>query len=155
VMNDLNDDSKFATVADIEPLQQVSTGLKNDIPALPSMEKWVNIKDLGAKGDGETDDTQVFQDAISKYETIYVPQGWYRVTKTLEMKPGPKLIGLHPWATQFVLKESEFWFSGFGGPRPMIESSEGGNDQLNGIGISTGGYNYRAVGCKWMAGEKS
>ena len=26
---------------------------------------------------------------------------------------------------------------------------------LNGIGINTGAYNYRAVGCKWMAGERS
>ena len=26
---------------------------------------------------------------------------------------------------------------------------------LNGIGLNTGGYNYRAVGCKWMAGEHS
>lgn len=155
IMNDLNDNSKFATVVDIEQLEQVSTSLKNNIPALPPMEKWVNIRLLGAKGDGETDDTQVFQDAISKYETIFVPQGWYRITETLKMKPGTKLIGLHPWATQFVLKESEPWFSGFGGPRAMIESSEGGDDQLNGIGISTGGYNYRAVGCKWMAGEKS
>ncbi len=155
VMNDLNDNSKFATVVNIEQPEQVSTSLKNDIPALPVMEKWVNIRSLGAKGDGETDDTQIFQDAIAKYETIYVPQGWYRLTKTLKMNPGTKLIGLHPWATQFVLKESEPFFSGFGGPRAMIESSEGGDDQLNGIGISTGGYNYRAVGCKWMAGEKS
>jgi hypothetical protein len=155
VMNDLTDNSKFATVVDIEQLEQISTGLKNDIPALPPMGKWINIKTLGAKGDGETDDTKAFQDAISKYETIYVPQGWYRITETLKMRPGTKLIGLHPWATQFVLKESEPWFSGFGGPQPMIESSEGGDDVLNGIGISTGGYNYRAVGCKWMAGEKS
>jgi len=73
VMNDLNDNSKFATVVDIEQLEQDSPRLKNDIPALPPMEKWVNIKDLGAKGDGETDDTQIFQDAVSKYETIYVP----------------------------------------------------------------------------------
>ena len=155
VMNNLNDNSKFVTVVDIEQLEQVSPGLKNDIPALPTMEKWVNIRLLGAKGDGETDDTQVFKDAISKYETIYVPQGWYRITETLKMKPGTKLIGLHPWATQFVLKESEPVFSGFGIPKPVLEASEGGDDQLNGIGISTGGYNYRAVGCKWMAGEKS
>jgi hypothetical protein len=71
------------------------------------------------------------------------------------MKPGTKMIGFHPWSTQFVLKESEPFFSGFGGPQPMIESSEGGDDILNGMGISTGGYNYRAVACKWMAGEKS
>ncbi len=155
VMKNMTDDSGFETIADFVPLERISANLKNVLPALPSMEKWVNIKNLGAKGDGETDDTKVFQDAISKYENIYVPQGWYRLTETLKLRPGTKLIGLHPWATQFVLKESEPFFSGFGGPRPMIESSEGGDDVLNGIGISTGGYNYRAVGCKWMAGEKS
>jgi hypothetical protein len=37
----------------------------------------------------------------------------------------------------------------------LLESSEGGDDIVNGIGINTGGYNYRAVGLKWMAGENS
>ncbi len=54
-----------------------------------------------------------------------------------------------------LLKESEPAFSGFGGPVPVLESAESSDNILNGIGISTGGYNYRAVGCKWMAGEHS
>jgi len=155
VMNDLNDNSSFKTITDFVPLQQTTSELTPDIPVLPSMESWVNIKDLGAKGDGKTDDTKAFQNAILKHEVIYVPQGWYRITETLKMQPGTKLIGMHPWATQFILKESEPAFSGFGAPKPVLESSEGGDDILNGIGISTGGYNNRAVGCKWMAGENS
>jgi len=155
IMDDMNADSDFKTIVDIEPLQKVKVALEKDIPSLPPMETWINIKHLGAKGDGETDDTQVFRDAIAKYPAIYVPQGWYRITGTLKMRPGTKLIGLHPMATQLILKESEPDFSGFGGPVPLLESSEGGDDILNGIGLSTGGINYRAVGCKWMAGEKS
>lgn len=155
VIDDLNADSEIKTVTDIEPLAVVPSSLPKDIPSLPAMETWVNIKDLGAKGDGETDDTQVFRDAIAKHQVIYVPQGWYRMTGTIKMRPGTKLIGLHPMATQFILRESEAAFSGFGGPVPLVESSEGGDDILNGIGLSTGGVNYRAVGCKWMAGEKS
>lgn len=89
------------------------------------------------------------------HKNIYVPQGWYRLTRTLKLSPGTKLIGLHPFGTQFLLKESEPAFSGFGVPVPLVESSEGGDDMLNGIGINTGAYNYRAVGCKWMAGERS
>lgn len=154
-MTDLVTNSEFKTISKIEPLQKLPLKLTKDIPDLPPMETWVNIKELGAKGDGETDDLKVFQDAIAKYQNIYVPQGWYHFTGTLKMKPGTRLIGLHPMATQFIIKESEPAFSGFGGPVPILESSEGGDDILNGIGLSTGGMNYRAVGCKWMAGEKS
>lgn len=155
IMEDLNADSKFETITDIVSSNSIPTELERTIPPLPSMENWVNIKDLGAAGDGETDDTEAIQKAIANHQVIYVPQGRYHITQTIKMAPGTKLIGLHPWATQFVIKESEPGFSGFGGPVPMVESSEGGDDILNGIGISTGGYNYRAVGLKWMANEKS
>lgn len=155
VMDNMAANSEFKIISNIEPLQQFPIKLEKDIPALPSMDSWVNIKELGAKGDGTTDDAKVFQDAIDKYTVIYVPQGWYHFTQTVKMRPGTKLIGLHPIATQFILAESEPAFSGFGGPKPIIESSMGGDDILNGIGLCTGGINYRAVGCKWMAGEKS
>lgn len=155
VMDDMVSDSEFKTIQVIEPLPSIPGGLTRAIPALPPMETWVNIRDLGAKGDGETDDTKVFQEAIANHQHIYVPQGWYRLTETLKLKAGTKLIGLHPFGTQFILHESEPAFSGFGSPRPLVESSQGGDDILNGIGLKTGAYNYRAVGCKWMAGENS
>lgn len=155
VYDDLNATSDFREICRIEPVSKVPAKLEKDLPTLPVMGEWVNIRDLGAKGDGETDDTEVFEKAISQHKNIYVPQGWYRLTRTLKMAPGTKLIGLHPFGTQFVLKESESAFSGFGSPVPLVESSEGGDDILNGIGINTGAYNYRAVGCKWMAGEKA
>jgi len=155
VMEDMAANSESKTISIIEPLQLFPLKLEKDIPALPPMNTWVNIKELGAKGDGITDETKIFQDAIDKYPVIYVPQGWYHFTQTVKMKPGTKLIGLHPFGTQFILAESEPAFSGFGGPKAILESSTGGDDILNGIGLCTGGVNYRAVGCKWMAGEKS
>ncbi len=155
VYQDLNDVSSFREICEIEPVAKLPVTLGKDLPVLPAMETWVNIRDLGAKGDGETDDTEVFEKAVSLHKNIYVPQGWYRLTRTLKLSPGTKLIGLHPFGTQFLLKESEPAFSGFGVPVPLVESSEGGDDMLNGIGINTGAYNYRAVGCKWMAGERS
>lgn len=155
VYQDLNDASSFREICEIEPVAKLPVTLGKDLPVLPAMETWVNIRDLGAKGDGKTDDTEVFEKAVSLHKNIYVPQGWYRLTRTLKLSPGTKLIGLHPFGTQFLLKESEPAFSGFGMPVPLVESSEGGDDVLNGIGINTGAYNYRAVGCKWMAGERS
>ncbi|TFH24843.1 MAG: gluconolaconase [Bacteroidia bacterium] len=155
VMDDMASDSRFRTLVDMEALSKFPGSLEREIPSLPDMKSWVNIRDLGAKGDGESDDTRIFREAIEQHQTIYVPQGWYRITETLKMKPGTRLIGLHPFGTQLLLKESEAAFSGFGGPVPLLESSEGGADMVNGIGLNTGGYNYRAVGCKWMAGEHS
>jgi hypothetical protein len=155
VLTDLTTPSQQAVIRDIVPLPRFAPPAARDIPSLPSMDTWVNIRDLGARGDGETDDTEAFRNAIATHKHIYVPQGWYRLTSTLKMQPGTRLIGLHPFGTQFILKESEPAFSGFGAPQPVIESSEGGDDILSGIGIFTGGYNYRAVGCKWMAGEQS
>jgi len=154
-LNDMVSQPEYKTVTDVEPIGKLSAILVRDIPALPQMETWVNLRDLGAKGDGQTDDTKIIQDAINKHDNIYVPQGWYKITETIRMKPNTRLIGLHPFGTQFRLDESTPAFSGFGAPKAMVESSEGGNNILNAIGINTGGYNYRAVGVKWMAGAGS
>ena len=48
--------------------------------------KWkdvLNIRDLGAKGDGATDDTAVFQTALSKYRRVFVPGGVYVLSDAL------------------------------------------------------------------------
>ena len=155
VMKDMETGSEYMNIKYFEPLNSFPASSGRKIPSLPPMETWVNIRELGALGDGVTDDTRVFEEAIANHRSIYVPQGWYHITRTLKMRPGTALIGLHPMGTQFILNESEPSFSGFGGPVPIIESSEGGDDILNGIGLNTGGINYRAVGCKWMAGENS
>ena len=138
-----------------EALAQLPEPHPGDIPELPSIDTWVNIVELGAVGDGITDNTKIFQEAIENYPNIYVPQGWYVVSQPLKFKLNTCLIGLHPIATQIKLLESTPVFSGFGAPQPLVESPSGGRNILTGIGINTGGYNYRAVGCKWMAGAES
>ncbi len=155
VMEDMADNSNFKTVSEIEAVDFVAEKLNKVIPDLPSMETWKNVKDYGAKGDGVSDDTKAIKDAISKNKNVYFPSGWYRVTETIKLNKGTNIIGLHPFATQILIEESETNFSGFGAPVPVLESSEGGIDLINGIGINTGAYNNRAVGLKWMAGENS
>jgi len=144
------------TIVDLKPLKANETGLyENDIPALPDVSDWVNIRELGAKGDGQTDDTQIFREAVSKYETVYVPQGNYLLSGALTLEANTKLIGLNPISTQLIIKESSPAFSGFGAPVPLLETPPGGKNIVNGIGLNTGAYNYRAVACKWMAGKDS
>lgn len=127
----------------------------NSIPSLPDMSQWVSVTDFGAVGDGVADDTEALRKAIESSDNLYFPEGWYRVSETVKMKPQTKMIGLHPYSTQIILENGTSAFSGFGGPVAVVESSEGGNNILTGIGISTGTLNYRAVACKWMAGAES
>lgn len=146
---------KYQTVSNIVPLAKEPIAVEKEMPVLPDMKTWINIRDLGAIGDDETDDTTIFQYAINNYDNIYVPQGWYKISETLRMKPNTCLIGFHPMGTQLKLAESTPAFSGFGGPVALLESAKGGTNILNGIGINTGGFNYRAVGVKWMANAES
>ncbi|MBE7066393.1 MAG: hypothetical protein E7385_02460 [Ruminococcaceae bacterium] len=57
---------------------------------LESSSKRVNVKEMGAVGDGIHDDTQVIQEALDKARksnlTVYFPQGTYLITKTLNIK---------------------------------------------------------------------
>ena len=153
--DDLQAIPEMKTIIDVVPVSEFPIGMKKDIPDLPPMTTWVSIKELGAKGDGITDDTNVFINAISNHTNIYIPQGWYIISESLVLKPNTNLIGLHPIATQLILNESTPTFSGFGAPKPLLETPTGGTNIVNGIGLNTGAYNYRAVGCKWQSGEKS
>jgi hypothetical protein len=128
---------------------------KIDLPALPPRDTWVNIRSLGVKGDGETDDTEAIRKAVAGHRTLYLPIGRYRVTDTIVLKPETVLVGLHPGATAFVLSDGTPAFQGVGSPRPVIEAPQGGVNILSGFGIYTNGVNARAVSLKWMAGKDS
>ncbi|KAA6344388.1 hypothetical protein EZS27_007976 [termite gut metagenome] len=154
-MNDMASEPEMKTTTNIESLKTLPVASKNDIPSLPDMNSWVNIRDLGAKGDGQTDDTQQFKEAIRTHTTIYVPQGDYVISEPLLLGKDTKLIGLNPISTQLILLESTPAFSGFGAPQPLLTTPRGGENIVSGIGLNTGAYNYRAVACKWMAGESS
>ncbi len=143
------------TVIDIEQLKKAPALPANDIPNIPATSTWVNIADLGAVGDNETDNIEIFREAVAKYDVIYIPQGWYILSDSLTLKENTALIGLNPISTQLKLKESTPNFSGFGSPKAILETPKGGKNFVSGIGLNTGGHNNRAVGCKWMAGEES
>jgi hypothetical protein len=55
----------------------------------------VSVKQFGAKGDGETDDTPAFRAAIAKHRKVFVPKGAYRLSQPLALGPDTTLFGLH------------------------------------------------------------
>jgi|GEM_PF-36627 len=154
-IDDLDKDAKYRTDMEVTALKTMPAPTPSDIPSLPAVKDWVNLRTLGAAGDGVTDDTKAIQKAIDEHPVIYVPQGAYRISETIHLKPNTILIGLHPMATHFALKEDAPFFGGFGPPRAMIEAPQGGTNILTGIGLYTAENNFGAVACKWQAGESS
>ncbi|MDJ1485841.1 glycosyl hydrolase family 28-related protein [Cytophagaceae bacterium YF14B1] len=154
-MSSLYADPVNHTISELVPLKTFPVPVAKDIPNLPPIGTWVNLKTLGATGDGTTDDTKAIQEAIDKYPTIYVPQGWYKVSETIKLKPNTVLIGLNPIGTQLILENNTVAFGSFGAPKPLLETAKGGKNIVSGIGLSTGADNPRAVACKWTAGEQS
>lgn len=136
-------------------LNALPAPVPSDIPAVPAQSTWVNLRAVGAKGDGVTDDTAVIKKAIAEHRTIYFPSGHYIVTDTLALKPDTVLIGLSPTTTQIDLPDSTPTFQGPGSPKALLETPHGGTNIVTGIGLYTNGINSRAVGAKWMAGKDS
>lgn len=65
---------------------------------LPSFEDAdaVDVRTLGARGDGATDDTRAFASAIAAHGKIFVPKGAYRLSGSLALRPGTTIFGLSP-----------------------------------------------------------
>ncbi len=142
-------------VYDTAALSAFPNQAQSDILELPPIATWVNIRSLGAKGDGIADDTNVLKRAIAEHRTIYFPSGQYRVNDTITLRPDTVLIGLHPSITRILLADSTPSFQGVGSPKPLLETPEGGTNIVTGIGLYTNGINARAVAAKWMAGTNS
>ena len=128
---------------------------KRDFPELPPQSSWVNVAELGAKGDGVTDDTAVFRKAIAEYKAIYVPQGSYRISETLTVRRDTALIGLQPAATRLILPPGTPGFTNASQPQAVILAPKGSAPIVSGIGILLENSNEGAVGVKWMAGTGS
>lgn len=129
--------------------------LATDVPALPPMSTWVNVRTLGVKGDGETDETKAIQKAIDNHKVLYFPSGFYRLRGPLWLWGDSVLIGFSPFTTQFVLADHDSEFGGTGAAIPLVVAPDGGGNIVTGIGIATGNGNPRAMGVEWQAGAHS
>jgi len=152
---DIGSVPEIADVFQTTALAAMPVLAKSDLPDLPARDTWVNIRSIGAKGDGASDDTEILRKAVAEHRTIYFPMGRYVISDTIALKADTVLIGLQPSATQIDLLDSTPAFQGVGVPKAMIEAPRGGTNIVTGIGLYTNGINPRAVAAKWMAGANS
>jgi hypothetical protein len=153
--SDIGKVPEIKTRFDATPLKAMPPAVASDLFALPACDTWVNLRDLGAKGDGHTDDTEALQKAIAEHRSIYLPSGFYVVRDTLKLWPNTVLIGLHPGATQIILPDGTPAYQGTGDPKALLEAPKGGSNIVIGIGLYTSGNNQRAVAALWKAGTNS
>jgi len=118
--DDIGDTPTIRDVYLTSPRGEMPPPVKSDIVDLPPMDTWVNIRSLGARGDGVADDTEVLKKAIAEHRTIYFPAGQYLVTDTIELKQDTVLIGLHPDITRIFLADSTPAYQGVGEAKPLI-----------------------------------
>ena len=137
------------------PLVSLPAALPAAIRALPPSSEWVNVRALGVKGDGTTDDTAALQQAINTHRVLYLPSGHYVVSDTLKLTPDTVLIGLHPTLTQIDLLDETPGYQGVGAPKAVLLAPPGGENVVSGIGVFAGSINPRAVAVLWKAGEHS
>jgi sugar lactone lactonase YvrE len=152
---DIGSTPEIEDVFDSKPVQVLPAPVRTDVPELPAMNTWVNIRSLGAKGDGIADDTYALQSAIDSHQAIFFPAGQYRLTDTVHLRSDTVLIGLQPSITRIFLADHTAAFDGVGDPKPMLEAPVGGTNIVTGLGLYTNGINPRAVALKWMAGTNS
>jgi len=145
----------FETRFKAEGLSSLPAAPAQVIRDLPPTSEWVNVRDLGVKGDGTSDDTAALRAAIDKHRVLYFPSGFYSVTDTLTLKPDTVLIGLHPSTTQIVLPDNVPAYAGIGEAKAIIEAPRGGTNIISGIGVFAGRINPRATDILWRAGETS
>jgi hypothetical protein len=137
------------------PIEAQLPGLVSDVPPLPPMRSWINVQEIGAKGDGGSDDTAALQQAINAHQALYFPSGFYRLTGSLHLRANTVLIGFSPFTTQFILSDNDPPFQGEGPAIPLLIAPHGGANIVTGIGIATGNANSRAAGVVWQAGPRS
>jgi hypothetical protein len=96
---------------------------------LPENSGAINVKDLGAKGDGATDDTKAIQQALQgANKLVYIPNGTYLVCGTLEWgKPHKRIVleGQNRDRTIIRLQDKCPRFDNRQQPKPVITTFEG------------------------------
>lgn len=85
----------------------------------------VNIKlpPYNAKGDSVEDDTMAIQKAIDENAIIFLPKGYYRISRTLKLRPESKLVGVGRHLSIIMARPPSAAFMNPDKPVPLVETA--------------------------------
>ncbi|EGO54163.1 hypothetical protein NEUTE1DRAFT_87296 [Neurospora tetrasperma FGSC 2508] len=118
-----------------------------------SASQFISARASGAKGDAATDDTAALQNAINtavaQGKVLYLDYGLYRVTSTIRIPPGAKIVG-ESYAT--IMSAGGF-FNDINNPKPVLQvgssSGQAGTVELSDFIVSTQNAQAGAVLIEW------
>ncbi|KAH9887450.1 putative Exo-beta-1,3-glucanae [Xylariomycetidae sp. FL2044] len=109
---------------------------------------FLSIRDLGAKGDGKTDDTAAINKALLaaalEKAVLVFDAGYYLVTETIYIPPGSRIVGE---AFPVILSSGEY-FANMYSPQPVVQvgrPGETGRIEWSDMIVSTQGAQAGAV----------
>ena len=113
---------------------------------------FVSARNSGAKGDGATDDTTALQNAINSAansgKVLFVDAGTYKVTKTIFIPNGSKIVG----ESYSVIMSSGSYFSNINSPQVVVQvgnAGETGVVEWSDMIVSTQGAQAGAILIRW------
>ena len=87
---------------------------------------FISARDVGATGDGKTDDTKALQRAINlavaKGKILFVDHGDYLVSKTIHIPAGSKIVG----ESYSVILSYGRYFNNINNPKPVVQIGKPG-----------------------------
>ncbi|MEI8407621.1 MULTISPECIES: glycosyl hydrolase family 28-related protein [unclassified Kribbella] len=140
--------------------RDVGAMLHSDVPDLPPVSTWVSITEVAARmgrtvGRGTEDDLAVFQAAVDRHETVFVPIGEYLLAGTLRLGHRTNLIGLHPRQTWLRTPDGTPCFGDPERPKALVETPPGGRNIVVGLGLDTARNTPGSVNIRWQSGSGS
>ncbi|HBE02550.1 MAG TPA: hypothetical protein DC049_08745, partial [Spirochaetia bacterium] len=99
------------------------------------MKSIINVqKDLGAKGDGASDDTAALQNAFTNYRYVFIPRGKYKIRNQLILGKNTRVIGAGS-VYSLICPDTNYWKPSEYIPLIATEDSAAGDAALAYIGI--------------------
>lgn len=118
-----------------------------------------NVKEApyGAKGDALSDDTAAIQRAIDERAIVFLPKGNYRITRSLVLKAGTRLLGLARHLSILEADGSSHAFSDLAHPQPLLRTADGAEATtvVAFLGLSVPAEASGAYGLEWRCGRGS
>ena len=113
------------------------------------LSQFLSARDLGATGDGATDDTKALNAAIlqakEEGKILFIDAGYYKVTGTIYVPPGSKIVGE---ALATVILSAGEYFNDMSAPKVVVQVAlpgEQGSVELSDLFFSTKGQQKGAI----------